>query len=87
MMTTHDEDCQPNDLAALETQLRRTRATITRRRASLRQALRSQEHFIRDALHEGLPPKKVARLTGLTAGRISQIRSAGGETVSMFDLM
>ncbi|KZS57208.1 hypothetical protein A4G26_16240 [Mycobacterium kansasii] len=74
-------------LAALTTQLRRNRATITRRRTSLREALDRQKRFIREALDQGMPPRKIARLSGLTEGRISQIRNEGGPAVSMFDLI
>lgn len=71
----------------LVTQLRRNRATITRRRASVHQALEHQKRFIREALDSGMPPKKVARNSGLTLGRISQIRNEGDPPVSMFDFM
>ncbi|MCX2716097.1 hypothetical protein [Mycolicibacterium sp. J2] len=84
-----DMDTENNDadhVAVLIAQLRRNRNTITRRRTSLQQALDHQKHFIREAV-EHLPPKKVARLTGLTEGRISQIRNELGSPISMFDLM
>lgn len=74
-------------LTVLTTQIRRNRATITRRRTSLRAALDHQKRFILEALDEGMAPKKVARLSGLTEGRISQIRNEGGPTAGMFDLM
>ena len=67
--------------------MRRNRAAIQRRRVSLTDALEHQKHYIRQALDVGMPLKQVARNTGLTAGRISQIRHEGGEPVSMFDLM
>lgn len=69
---------QAEYLAMLATQIRRNRATITRRRTSLRTALEHQKRFLREALDEGMPPKKVARISGLTEARISQIRNEGG---------
>jgi hypothetical protein len=74
-------------IETLSTMMRRNRATITRRRSSLQQALEHQQRYIREALEMGMPPKQVARLTGYTEGRISQIRNQGGSKVSMFNLL
>ncbi|MGV0476851.1 hypothetical protein PJN17_12430 [Mycobacterium kansasii] len=78
---------QAEYLAMLITQIRRNRATITRRRTSVRDALEHQKRFLREALDEGVPPKKLARVSGLTEARISQIRHEGGPQLSTFDVM
>lgn len=74
-------------IAVLTTMIRRNRATIHRRLRSVDVAREHQKRYIREALYTGMPPKKVARLSGLTQARISQIRNEGGPPVSMFDLM
>jgi hypothetical protein len=86
-MVTHYIEGNGEHIATLTAQIRRNRATINRRRNSLQQAMEHQKRFIREALDQGMPPKKIARLSGLTEGRISQIRNEGGPPVSMFDLM
>lgn len=74
-------------IAVLTTMIRRNRATIHRRVRSVDAAREHQKRYIREALDVGMPPKKVARLSGLTEARISQVRNEGGPPVSMFDLM
>ncbi|CAN5732744.1 hypothetical protein BH09ACT8_BH09ACT8_58700 [soil metagenome] len=86
-MTTNPPQLADDHVAVLTTQIRRNRATIIRRRNAVQQALEHQKHFIREALDQGMAPKRVARLSGLTEGRISQIRNEGGPPVTMFDLM
>ncbi|MGO9351945.1 MAG: hypothetical protein ACLP3C_14390 [Mycobacterium sp.] len=86
-MLAHYNERDGEHIATLTTQIRRNHATINRRRNSLQQAIEHQKRFIREALDRGMPPKKVARLSGLTEGRISQIRNEGGPPVSMFDLV
>jgi hypothetical protein len=86
-MTTNPSQLADDHVAVLTTQIRRNRATIIRRRNAVQQALEHQKHFIREALDQGMAPKRVARLSGLTEGRISQIRNEGGPPVTMFDLM
>lgn len=73
-------------VAILSTMIRRNRATIQRRLRSVDVAREHQKRYIREALDMAIPPKKVARLSGLTEARISQIRNEGGPPVSMFDL-
>ncbi|WP_293003304.1 hypothetical protein [Mycobacterium sp.] len=86
-MTINPPQLADDHVAVLTTQIRRNRATIIRRRNAVQQALDHQKHFIREALDQGMAPKRVARLSGLTEGRISQIRNEGGPPVSTFDLM
>jgi hypothetical protein len=86
-MSTYQGITDAEHIANLITGMRRNRATINRRRASVKQAEEHQKHYIREALDMGTPPKRVARETGLTVARISQIRHELGRPVSMFDLM
>ncbi|MGU3497732.1 hypothetical protein [Mycobacterium sp. C31M] len=74
-------------IANLITGIRRNRATINRRRAAVTQAVEHQKHYIRELLSMGVPPKRAARESGLTLGRISQIRNEGGPSTSMFDFV
>jgi hypothetical protein len=86
-MSTYQGISDSEHIANLITGMRRNRATINRRRASVKQAEEHQKHYIREALEVGMPPKQVARNTGLTVGRISQIRHELGRPVSVFDLI
>ncbi|MEU9805598.1 hypothetical protein [Mycobacterium sp. NPDC050853] len=85
-MTNKETNSDDEHIDVLITGIRRNRATITRRRTSVKQAQDHQKVFIREALEMGVPPKRLARESGLTMGRISQIRNEGGRPVSMFDL-
>lgn len=58
-MVVDIEPIAPDEhLAVFTTQIRRNRATITRRRKSLREALDHQKRLIREALDEDMPPKR-----------------------------
>lgn len=81
------EERAAEHIATLTTMLKRNRTTIARRRRSVTQALEHQKRYIREALDVGMQPKVVARHSGVTVGRVSQIRTEGGPPVSMFDLM
>lgn len=83
---THEGISDAQHVANLITGIRRNRATINRRRAAVTQAVEHQKRYIRELLEMGVPPKKVARESNLTLGRISQIRNEDGPSVSMFDM-
>jgi len=56
------------------TRLKRQRATIERRQESLDRALVEREELIREGLRAGMSGLEIARLTGVTPTRISQIK-------------
>jgi hypothetical protein len=59
----------------IETKLKRQQATIKRRQASLESALAERDQLIKLVLGAGIMNgNDLARLTGVSRGRISQIR-------------